>query len=74
VPMLLRYVTDVIASWWRLARPNCRNAVIVRMRAGALGVEPALWKNNIEEYYATSRGLSNATASAGECPTYLGRF
>ena len=32
---------DVIASWWRPVRPNCRNAVIVRMRSGDLGVEPA---------------------------------
>src|SRR5208337_4069347 len=35
------YVIDVIASRWRLVRPNCRNAVIVRLRAGDLGVEPA---------------------------------
>jgi hypothetical protein len=48
-------VIDVIASWRRLVRPNCRNAVIVRMRAGDLGVEPALWKNNFEEYYANER-------------------
>ena len=43
---------DVIASWGRLVRPNCLNAVIVRMRSGDLGVEPALWKHSFEEYYA----------------------
>jgi len=48
------YVIDVIVSWRRLVRPNCLNAVIVRMRAGGpWGVEPALWKNNFEEYYET---------------------
>jgi hypothetical protein len=37
-------VIDVIASRWRLDRPNCRNAVIVRMRAGDLGEEPAFFR------------------------------
>ena len=46
---------DVIASWWRLVRPNCLNAVIVRMRARDVGLKPALWKNNFEEFYANGR-------------------
>ncbi|MGA7559712.1 MAG: hypothetical protein WBW01_01165 [Terriglobales bacterium] len=28
---------DVITSWWRLVRTNCRNVVIVRMWAADLG-------------------------------------
>ena len=48
MPMLRCYVIDVIASWCRLVRPNCLNAVIVRMRARDVGLEPALWKNNFE--------------------------
>ena len=36
-----RYVIDVIAPSEELIRPNCLDAVIVRMRAGIHEVEPA---------------------------------
>jgi hypothetical protein len=54
-------VIDVIASRGRLIRPNCRNAVIVRMRAGDLGVMSACRKNNFEEL-STIKGSGTLVA------------
>jgi hypothetical protein len=42
-------------------RPNCRNAVIVRMRAGDLGVMSASRKNDFEEL-CTSKGSGTLVA------------
>jgi hypothetical protein len=61
MPMPLLDVIDVIASRGRLMRPNCRNAVIVRMRAGDLGVMSAFRKNNFEEL-CTSKGSGTLVA------------
>jgi hypothetical protein len=61
--MPLLDVIDVIASRGRLMRPNCRNPVIVRMRAGDLGVMSAFRKNNFEEL-CTIKGSGTLVAAA----------